>query len=257
MIKKLKTMAVMSVPLLLGFSSSAIAANRIKLKTSDALNQVIPVNVPVGHSVTLNFNNDQYIQTIWVDDPALLGVATDRALCATRRASGDCGFASAVRLIQLNGSIVLPGVSYQGIGGRTSLVTITTTDSAGANAEIYQFEIAASGASQASASLISIVPDIVTIERQETRQETAEPSISQRVRSQRPLNISRIREGRAMAIEQGIADLTSEAWQAFEKFIELSKDENFSISEAIVETGVPISLLHELNRMGSAEIAEI
>ena len=229
--------------ILLASASPANALTKIEITEQTAQETVSEINVPGGHSVLLNFQNGQYIQSILIDDPSILGVATDRALC-TEQSSSGCGFASAMRLTQLSGGIDLPGTSFRQGNGLATVVSVMTTDRSGGDSEIYQFLVNTTGSVTSNVSMVTIVPSADVVDGDHT--------VSDLLASVGRLNfdLSSINAGRRSAISQGLADTKSEAWQALERFMALT-EEGASITEAIARTGVSTALLSELERMGS------
>lgn len=227
--------------------SPAYALSRVDIETQTALSSVPQVTVPTGHSVVLDFKNGDYIQSIWIDAPSLVGLTTNRPLCSTA-SSSDCGFATSLRLTQLTGSLNLPGVSYADDGLNT-IISIQTTDRNGGNANIYQFVVNAISAATADATLISIVPAAPA--------EEPESVLSTLRRQQRPqsFDLAAIRIGKAYARTSAQADMASEAWAQLETFMELA--ETLPIAEAIARSGVSIELLSALQRFGDASTNRI
>ena len=223
--------------------SPARALTKLEITDRTARETVPEIIVPGGHSVLLSFNNDRYIQSILIDDPSILGVATDRTLCGGQSASSGCGFATAMRLTQLSGGIDLPGASFSSGGGLATIVSVVTTDRTGGDSEIYQFLVNTTGTVTSDISMVSIVPSSGSTNRQPT------DSLLENTR-RNDFDLPKIESGQRSAIQQGIADTNSEAWQALEQFLELT-DKGQSVSDAIAESGVPTALLGELERMGS------
>jgi len=227
---------------LLGIPVPANALTKIEITEQVAQATVPEINVPGGHSVLLNFENGRYIQSILIDDPSILGIATDRALCTSQSSSSSCGFASAMRLTQLSGSINLPGASFSQSNGLATVVSVVTTDRSGTNSEIYQFLVNTTGSVTSNVSMISIVSNV-------SGNDQNLPIIRERV-SRTDFDLYSIKAGRRSAISQGLADTESEAWQALERFLDLA-EAGQSITEAILQTGVSTVLLGELERIGS------
>ncbi|MGB3766576.1 MAG: hypothetical protein WA947_08450 [Phormidesmis sp.] len=228
---------------LLAIAFPANALTKIEITEQTAQETVPEINVPGGHSVLLNFENGRYIQSILIDDPRILGVATDRALC-TGQSSGDCGFASAVRLTQLSGAIDLPGASFSQGNGLATVVSVMTTDRSGQDSEVYQFLVNTTGSVTSNVSMVSIVPSTGAED-----QDVYLPDISASS-GRTDFDLSSIEAGHGSALSQGLANTESEAWQALEQFLKLVED-GTSITEAITRTGVSTVLLGELERIGS------
>ena len=227
---------------LLGIPVPANALTKIEITEQIAQATVPEIDVPSGHSVLLNFENGRYIQSILIDDPSILGLATDRALCTSQSSSSSCGFASAVRLTQLSGSIDLPGASFSQGNGLATVISVVTTDRSGANSEIYQFLVNTTGSVTSNVSMISIVSNANGGDQ--------DLSATRSRVSRTDFDLYSIEAGRRSAISQGLADTDSEPWQALERFLELV-EAGQSITEAISQTGVSTVLLGELERIGS------
>jgi hypothetical protein len=227
----------------LGIAAPVKALEKIEITEDIAQGTVPEISVPGGHSVLLNFENDRYIQSVLIDDPRILGVATDRALCIGQSTGGGCGFASAMRLTQISGGLDLPGVSFSQGNGLATVVSVMTTDRSGDDSEVYQFLVNTTGSSS-DVSMISIVP---------SSQQPVETEVSSslgRNTTRSSFDISQIKAGRQSAIDQGLADTDSDSWLALEEFIGLV-EEGESVANAIAKTEVPVALLTELERMGS------
>ena len=238
----LSSLAALTAAFNVSFSSAAIALTRQDISSQTALSSVPEITVPEGHSVVLQFQNDHYIQSLWIDDPTILGIATDRPLCSGFN-DNRCGFATSVRFTQLSGDIALPGASFANDSGLSTLVSISTTNRAGNNPLIYQFLVNTVSSQTADISIVTITPN-----RQAATQ-VAEDNTTALLRSIRPnYDLDKIRHGRELAVRQGIADTASEAWIALESFLVLT-DSGASIASAIQATEVPLRLLAELERM--------
>lgn len=228
--------------LLLAIARPVSALTKIEISEQTAQETVQEIAVPGGHSVLLNFENNRYIQSILIDDPSILGVATDRALCVGQSAGSGCGFASAVRLTQLSGGIDLPGSSFRQGNGLATVISVMTTDRSGQNSEVYQFLVNTTGSVSTNVSMISIVPSASV-------NDLPESDLLASV-GRTNFDLQGVAAGRENAISQGLANTKSDAWQALERFLELTADGE-SIAEAIARTGVSTDLLAELERMGS------
>ena len=234
-----RLLAVLSVTACLSWANVAKALTRQEIPSNRALNNVSEITVPRGHSVVLQFQNDRYIQSLWIDDPRIVGIATDRPLCGQIGGS-QCGFATSARLTQLNGSLDLPGSSFVDGNGLSTLVSVSTTNRNGTNPEIYQFQLNLVTAQTAGTSLVSVVPN---------SPRNAPNNADSLLRSIRPnYDLEKVKAGRDLAVEQGLADVNSNAWAALENFLILT-DDGIDIEEAIAATEVPIDLLAELERM--------
>ncbi len=234
--KKLLIGAVaVAIPWLWSFPASALTRTEIAADT--AIKTVPEIVVPGGHSVVLSFENDQYIQAIWVDDPAILGVATDRPLCDETASNGGCGFASSARLTRLNGALSLPGSSFSQGDGLATLITVITTNANGDRRQTYQFLANTTSSSTSNVSLVSIVPAM------------SASRLESPLRLPGEYSVTSIRSGRNIALDQGIADVDSAAWRALEAFISMV-DSGTDTQQAIRESQVPTSLLSELQQMG-------
>lgn len=220
---------------ILGFPSPSIALRRLEVDENRLHDTVYEINIPNGHSVVLSLDNNQYINSIWIDNPAGLGVITDRNLCSDSQDGGNCGFAQYIRLTRLPKTAQnepleeLSGPSFSsGQGEESTLVTIITTNLRGGNRQAYQFLATATGSRSSEVSLISIIPhsnsNIVSIEA--------------------------IKNGRIIAIHQGMADEDSEAWQSLEYFLSLI-NERYSVEEAIQVSSVPLELLNRLQQLNN------
>lgn len=242
-----KLLAMLVVGSVLFTQKPAKAVGETTIVDDIARSSVTDLSVPTGHSVVVSFENDRYIQSIWIDDPAILGVATDRALCTPSNQGGSsCGFASIARLTQLTGAIDLPGSNFSNGNGQITMVTFVTTDRSGENSELYQFMITAVPSSTANSSLVSII--------QSQPREAAIPGDArsmQRSAVMRNYDINLIKRGRNRALSSGLADVESEAWNSLEDFIS-NVDNGMSPREAVGETGVSPSLLLELQQMGES-----
>jgi hypothetical protein len=228
----------------LAIANPANALEKIEITENIAQETVPEISVPGGHSVLLNFENDRYIQSILIDDPAILGVATDRALCMGQSTGGSCGFASAMRLTQISGGLDLPGSSFSQGNGLATVVSVMTTDRNGDNSEVYQFLINTTGSVSSNVSMVSIVPA-----SQQPIETSSSPSLGG-LSTRSNFDISQIKAGRQSAMDQGMADTGSDSWRALEEFIGLVEDGE-SIANAITQTEVPVTLLTELERIGS------
>lgn len=231
--------------LLLGLAAlsanPAAAAGRREISDREFATSVPNIDISSGQNVVISFDNDRYIQTIWIDDPALLGVATDRPLCSGGSSRGQgCGFAQTLRFTRLSGGLDLPGASFGTHNGRATMVTILTTDANGRDRQSYQVQVTAIDGGE--------VPSLVSITT--GRQETTEARID-RFRQQ-TFSIEKIARGRNVALEQGMADIQSEAWQRLESFMALV-ERGTSTREALGESGVDARLLFELEKLGSSE----
>lgn len=232
------SIALLPAAAFLLWSSAAQALARQEISTDTALSNVSEITVPRGHSVVLQFQNDHYIQSLWIDDPTVVGIATDRPLCG-QTGSNQCGYASSARLTQLSGAVALPGTSFSTQDGVSTLVNVSTTNRSGTNPQIYQFKLNIVEASTASTSLVAVVRD-------GGRSENYTNSL---LRSIRPnYNLEKVRIGRDMAIQQGIADTNSSAWLALENFLSMTQ-RGIGVEAAIDATEVSIELLAELERM--------
>ncbi|EDX82586.1 hypothetical protein S7335_1290 [Synechococcus sp. PCC 7335] len=222
----------------MSWANVAKALTRQEIPSNRALSSVSEITVPRGHSVVLQFQNDRYIQSLWIDDPRIVGIATDRPLCSQNNGS-QCGFATSARLTQLNGSLDLPGANFVDGNGLSTLVSVSTTNRSGTNPQIYQFQLNLVTAQAASTSLVSVVP---------TSQSDANNTDSL-LRLIRPdYDLEKVKAGKELALERGLADVDSSAWTALENFLILT-DDGIAIEEAIAATGVPVELLAELERM--------
>lgn len=236
--KYFRSIALLPVAVCLFWSSTAQALARQEISTDTALSNVSEITVPRGHSVVLQFQNDHYIQSLWIDDPTIVGIATNRPLCG-QTGSRQCGYASSARLTQLSGAVALPGTHFSSQDGVSTLVSVSTTNRSGTNPQIYQFKLNIVNASTASTSLVAVVPD-------RSRSEEYTNSL---LRSIRPnYDLEKIRTGRDMAVQQGIADTNSSAWLALENFLSMTQ-RGIGIEAAIDATAVSIELLAELERM--------
>ncbi|MEO1396010.1 MAG: hypothetical protein AAFV90_24195 [Cyanobacteria bacterium J06634_5] len=226
----------------------SLALTRTEIDDSTAMSTVPTVTVPGGHSVVVSFDNNRFIQSLWIDDPAILGATTNRPLCGQQAASNGCGFATAVRLTQLTGALDLPGTSFRQSNGLATLVSVSTTNAQGTDPRIYQFTVNTTGNTTSNTSLVSIVPsrDTTNASSTDTLQALRRPGRGR-------YNLSEIRSGHGTAITRGIADVESDAWLALEEFL-IMTDEGISIAKAINDSGVPAALLTELERLGGETI---
>ena len=234
----LKRLLTVSALIALGMTKPAIALERQTLSDAAAQNEVQKILVARSHSTTLTMNNGQRIQSILIDNPNTLGVATDRPLCGSSgtNSGGGCGNASLVRLTSLNGEIGLPGVGYTANGGTVSIVTVVTTGRQGE--VVYQFEVTTNVPS-APVSLISIEP--------------VPPQVDERASLamlSADIDIEKVLAGRDHAIETDQADTESPAWAALENFLALVKGGQ-SVTGAARVSGVPIRLLNALENMAA------
>ncbi|MEM6453185.1 MAG: hypothetical protein AAF703_23070, partial [Cyanobacteria bacterium P01_D01_bin.105] len=226
--------------------SAAQALGRTQLPTEQALETVPKIVVPVGHSVVLSFDNDQYIQSLWIDDPSILGVTTNRPLCGSQQRIGECGFATSIRLTQLAGHLDLPGTSFVRGEGRATLITVSTTGADGGGDQLYQFLLELSDAPTVEASLVSIVAN----EQIPAAAPQTPPTLAALQRSrQSAYDIAQVERGRDMAVVQGLANVDSQAWQDLEEFLRLTGN-GVGVSAAMSQSGVLPILLKELERMG-------
>ena len=213
---------------------SALALQPMQLEDATVQASVPELTVPDGHTVVVSFENDEFIQLIWVDDPGILGITTDRPLCRADVDSATCGYATLLRLRQLESTLPLPGSHFATDAGRSTLVSVATTDSAGANQAVYQFQVTLTADPSASSSLVSIVSP-------------QPPSTGIGAL----YDIEQIRTGRTLALSQGLADIESSEWQAFEAFMALV-DEDAPLAQAILESNVSPRLLQALQELGEA-----
>ena len=233
------------VSLSLLWALPSIALTRTEIDDSTAMSSVPTITVPGGHSVVVAFDNDRFIQSLWIDDPAILGATTNRPLCGQQTASSGCGFATAVRFTQLTGSLNLPGASFRQSNGLATLVSVSTTNAEGSDPQIYQFTINTTGEVTSNASLVTIIPNRGTANSGST-------DVLRRP-GQGRYDLDGIRAGHGTAITRGIADIESAAWLALEDFLVMT-DSGMSVSEAISRSSVPASLLSELERLGTETI---
>ena len=212
-----------------------LTLERIQLEDSVALDRVPEVVVPGGHSVVLSFKNNQFIQSVWLDDPSILTLTTDRQLCIGGAIDIEqCGFSQFIRLTMVNRAsavnaplVELNGPSFSSGGGESTLLTVITTDGAGMNRQVYQFTVVTTLIRTPNISLVEIVP------------------------SRQGLTIAAIKNGAVFALANGSADRRSDDWQRLELFVELVEARGRSISSAIRESNVSVQLLNYLQELGS------
>lgn len=219
------------------WGNGVIALERQTVADTTAASTVTPVMVSQGHSTVLNFVNGQYVQSVWIDNPNVLGVATDRPLCGSGGDSNGCGNASSIRLTSLNGSLGLPGRGYASNGGTTTLVTINTVGNQGAIP--YQFEV--------TTNVPSSPVSMVVIESTSVQSESDRPDLS--VLTSR-IDIEKVRAGMEAAISSGQADVDSDAWRSLESFLMLV-ERGQSVAGAMRISAVPVRLLNALQSMGA------
>ncbi|NJM98896.1 MAG: hypothetical protein HC800_18630 [Phormidesmis sp. RL_2_1] len=225
----------------------ASALTRIEIDDITAATSISTLEVPRGHSVVLTLDNGQYIQAIWIDDPSLLGIATDRPLCAdgTSTSSQNCGSASVVRLMSLGGSIDLPGTSFGQGNGTATVMTLITTDAGGTNRKTYQFTINAI-TGRSDISHVVITPTLGS--------DYAQSRVDvQAFRDIRSFDIDAVRVGREIVLANGRANTSSVAWQNLEHFLALL-DQNQDVESAAADSGVNRALLVELEHKGLSSV---
>ncbi|MEM9946142.1 MAG: hypothetical protein AAF810_08775 [Cyanobacteria bacterium P01_D01_bin.36] len=222
------------------------ALERTIIDDETAKTSVPVINVPSGHNVVVTMDNNQYIQSIWIDDPSILGVATDRPLCADGTRASNCGSATAMRLTQLSGAINLPGASFRQGHGLATVLTVLTTDSTGRSRETYQFTVNITN----SPSAISHIA-ISSSSPQTALRDAVPPVIAANA-----LDFSAIKNGRDIALSTERANTDSPAWLRLEDFIQ-RVDNGSEMSEAARESEVSLRLLSELERIGSAQLSSI
>lgn len=224
-------LTALATALLCAFSPQVYALERLQIGEQDALNTVPKIIVPGGHSVIIEFNNEAYIQSLSIDDRAILAVAPlDRPLCD--RASGPsdtCGSATILRLQRLTGALAIPGVSFSQDGDPTTLLTVITTDRDGrSNQQTYQFSIITTDQRPSSYSHISILP----------------------TQSFQSYDLSALEIGIQAVTQDGRADLESIEWGRLIRFMELI-EANVPVALAIEHSSVSPELLSQLETIGS------
>lgn len=225
----------------------ADALTRIEIDDTTATTSVPTLEVPRGHSVVLSLDNGQYIQAIWIDDPSLVGVATDRPLCSGGTSAQNCGSASVVRLTSLGGSIDLPGASFGQGNGTATVMTLITTDAGGTNRQTYQFTVNAI-TGRSDVSHVAITPTITT------SPSSAQPRVNiQALRDIKTFDIDAVRTGRDIVLANGRANTNSLAWQNLESFLSLL-EQNPDVESAASSSGVNRALLAELERTGLSSV---
>lgn len=230
------------------FPLSAEAASRIRVPDSTFEDSAYTVNISNGHNTVIQLSNGLFISSVWIDDPSILGVATDRPLCEDGSNSNNCGFVQLIRLTAING-VDIPGQSFSTSGGRITLLNLIVTDRNGNNRQLYQFEVKLAGSSN-GVSVISIVPDGT---RGVARENLTLPN-RLRILSG---NLIPLRNGMAAAIAVGRADESSDAWANLLKFIELMESGDITVVEAIRESQVSTRLIATLEEMSSSELSVI
>ena len=230
----------------------ANALTRIEIDDTTATTSIPTLEVPRGHSVVLTLDNGQYIQAIWVDDPSILGIATDRPLCSGGTSAQNCGSASVVRLTSLGGSIDLPGASFGQGNGTATVITLITTDAGGTNRKTYQFTVNAI-TGRSDVSHVTITPTITT-----SPSSTQPRGNIQAFREIESFDIDAVRAGRDIVLANGRANTNSIAWRNLEFFLSLL-EQNQDVESAATNSGVNRALLVELERTGlsSAEVSAI
>lgn len=207
------------------------------------------INLSNGHSTIIQLANGKYISSVWIDDPGLLGAATDRPLCeGGGNSSGDCGFAQTVRLVPADG-LDIPGQSYYTPNGMVTFINLIVNDANGNDRDVYQFEVRFTGIS-GGVSLLSIVPGS---ERNTPSNTLTLPNRMQILSG----DLDPLRAGMANAIASGRADESSDAWKNLLRFVDLIEAGDTTIVEAIRESDVNTRLISELEKMSSSESSVI
>ena len=225
-------------------SSPAFSLTRQQVSDLTLTSRTERINLSNGHSVTLSMDNGKFIQSVWIDDPSLLGVASDRPFCDANANANNCGNIRLLRLVSLSGALNLPGLNYQTDNGRATLMTIIATDANGGDSEAYQFEIVMAGSS-GGVSRVSIVPEQVKV-----------PSrAAARIRPAFSGDIVAVELGMQQVMAEGRARTDSVHWENLQEFIETVNDGE-AIGDAITQTGVSRELLAELESIGKSQISE-
>ncbi|MEO0644900.1 MAG: hypothetical protein AAFZ17_01890 [Cyanobacteria bacterium J06650_10] len=236
-------LGLISLPMILSSPAKALS----KITVEDPIDSVTEISVPTGHNVVLSFENNRYVQAVWIDDPSILGIATDRALCGQGGGNG-CGYATTLRLTRLTGAnTALQGASFQQGNGRVTVLNVITTNASGGDNQTYQFAISVGGNS--GISQVSIVPQSTPDPSSINRRLAANVDVSQ-------LDIASVRSGMQVALDEGRANTSSAAWIALEQFIELV-EAGSQHSDAALQTGVSSRLLIELERIGNLDVTRI
>lgn len=241
--------ALIASTLISFFPDVAKANSKIRIPDTTFDNDSQIVNLSSGHSTTIQLDNGRYISSVWIDDPGLLGVATDRPLCeGGGNSSNNCGFAQTIRLVPVGG-LDIPGQSYYTPSGMVTLLTMIVTDRSGNNRDAYQFEVRFTGVS-GGVSMLSIVPE----------SQGNAPARNLTLPNRMAIlsgNLTPLRNGMAAAIAAGQADESSDAWSNLLTFIDLVEEGDITIVEAIRESRVNTRLISALEGMSSSELSVI
>lgn len=216
----------------------AIALRALTLDESlaqGASSSLLEIDIPRGHSVTVNFGTAGYaVHAVWLDNPARIGVATDVPLCTSDSRSRDCGGASLLRFNQLSQPIGFDSNQSRSFGNQSVVTVITSNRSSERIA--FQFVASLTATNSGSYSMISIVPDGQGALNNETLQSR--------------YFADTITAGIAEANRQGIVDASNSEWGNVNNFITLLTTGTYSVEEAIVQSGVSRRLVNELATLG-------
>ncbi|MEM8602990.1 MAG: hypothetical protein AAGF24_04055 [Cyanobacteria bacterium P01_H01_bin.121] len=236
---------------LLMCSGSAFAATLnvpIQAAAGTTNSPPVQIQVPRGHSINLNFlPTGQQVQTVWLDDPSKVVLSFDTPLCqspfgiavtAEHATQTNCGNASIIHLRQLAQPIAFDPnqkTSFRSDGGEKTLLSVVATQ--GQQRFLYEFMLQLTPTNEAPYTTVNLMPN--------------PPSRPPILAASDQQYVQKIEQGLQHAQSQERIDATSPEWAKLQNFIQLVKSGNWSVRDAVYQSGVSEALLGELGRLAT------
>ena len=228
----------------LSFPAQASVVKTIPLQDLQGENALPTINLPLGHTVNLNFiPSGEIIRQVHLDDRSRVVASFDSPLCPySATGDGSCrAGATVVYLRQISKPIAFGQraiASYGAEGHSNSMMTIITTRPDGSNRKLYQFELRYLTGSTATRTI-----QITT----GTPRASPPPRASPRAVAPQA-RIQKIREGLAIATSRNLILPDSAIRPHLKSFLTLIESGK-SFDDAVIQSEIPPEFLDWLQSL--------
>ena len=228
----------------LSFPAQASVVKTIPLQDLQGENALPTINLPLGHTVNLNFiPSGEIIRQVHLDDRSRVVASFDSPLCPySATGDGSCrAGATVVYLRQISKPIAFGQraiASYGAEGHSNSMMTIITTRPDGSNRKLYQFELRYLTGSTATRTI-----QITT----GTPRASPPPRASPRAVAPQA-RIQKIREGLAIAASRNLILPDSAIRPHLKSFFTLIESGK-SFDDAVIQSEIPPEFLDWLQSL--------
>ena len=209
----------------------AQATRSIPASVASGEQQITPVNLYSGHSVTLNFRPiGEIIRRVWLDNPSQVTIDFDDPNCSVMGEPGKCA-ASVIHLRRIE-PLQFPNLP---IADSTSLTVVTDQG-------LYKFQLAFPESGTPEYYTLEIQPD----------------SLDQNTTAQPPLTLDRlvgqqgaqlVERGLSIAQVRGLVTQDDPLWQRIQTFLS-AVEQGTSPTDAASAAGISSELVLKLAELG-------